>query len=82
MSGTILVTRRPCGCVVLLVVNEPDAVKWSSKEILREIRAGRAPVEIVTEEARKLPLHCAEHPLGWDHGKPITPEAETASLWE
>ena len=82
MSGTTLVTRRPCGCVVLLVVNEPDTVAFCAKDILREIREGRVPVEMTTEDVRKMPFYCVEHPKGWDHGVPVGLEAETASLWE
>jgi len=82
MSNTTLVTRRPCGCVVLVLVNEPGTVSRWAKDITEEIVEDRVPVEMPTEEVRTMPWHCVDHPKGWRNGKPIGPEAETASLWE
>jgi hypothetical protein len=79
MSG-FLVTRRPCGCVVLMLVNEWDNVAYCAKDLKREVKAGRQPVEMTRKQIEATPLRCPEHPLGWLNGKPRVAAPEGLGL--
>ena len=54
-----LYTAKPCGCLVLILVDLPDVIKDSRDEILRESLAGRALRRI--PRGQLPPLNCADH---------------------
>lgn len=70
---TALVTKRPCGCLCVVVVNEPVAVAGMGAELARELKAGRVPVEVPIAEVRAMPWHCEAHPWGWRNDVPYNP---------
>jgi hypothetical protein len=56
---SLLYTQKPCGCLVLLMDNDPAVIRWCAKDIAREARKGRALHEATADS---VPPHtCAEH---------------------
>lgn len=57
--STLLYTQRPCGCLVLVLVNDAENLRACSREIAREAREGRTLHEAAKDTLP--PLMCDEH---------------------
>ena len=68
---SVLYTAKPCGCLVLVMVNEVRNLRDCADDISRELREGRTRHEATKETLP--PFDCAEH-KGKRHkseGKPV-----------
>jgi hypothetical protein len=60
-EARFLYTQKPCGCLVILMVNDEANRKYMARDLAREIREGRIPREAF-ERDQIPPFHCAAHP--------------------
>lgn len=52
-------TQRDCGCLVVVMIDMPDEIKYSHDLIVREALAGRTFKR--SKRGELPPLNCAEH---------------------
>lgn len=57
--STLLYTAKSCGCLVLIMVNDPENLRACRSDISRELRAGRTLHE--TTKAGLPPVECSLH---------------------
>jgi hypothetical protein len=60
-DARFLYTQKPCGCLVILMVNDEANRKAMARDLAREIREGRIPREAF-ERDQIPPMNCAAHP--------------------
>ena len=65
------ISKKPCGCLAMAVVDNPDHKKETAKEIARAIRAGETVERVTTEQVRTMNWKCLAHmePKMTDHGE-------------
>ncbi len=63
MSNDVLYTKQDCGCLALVVVDEPRDLIDSADEIAEQLRLGRTVHRVSLEDYRRdIPgLYCDEH---------------------
>ncbi len=66
-----LYTPQDCGCLALVLVDEPDNLKYCASDIAKELRKGRTLRRVTVEEFRAgtPPLRCPEHKREADERK-------------
>lgn len=69
--SSLMYTAKPCGCLVLVFVNDAENLRFLTKEIAREAREGRTLHECAS--GALPPMCCPEHKRA---------EAEKATLME
>jgi hypothetical protein len=82
-----LYTQKECGCLVLVVVDDPETLKSCANDIARELKAGRTIHRATYVAFRDVPFRCPEHKrqaeaAGRDRGqkrRPVFGEPTTGS---
>lgn len=52
------VGKKPCGCIVAFVVDDPKYPKDTAKSVAEFIRSGYAVERVTVEESRKIVSRC------------------------
>ena len=59
MSDMAYIARRPCGCIVIAIVDEPRHAKDTAKDVAKAIRQGYAVERVTIEVVRAGPWECS-----------------------
>lgn len=57
------ISRLPCGCLGILVIDNPEHRRDVAKEVAKAIRLGEAVERVATESVREMDWYCPEHRL-------------------
>lgn len=57
------ISRRPCGCLSMAVVDNPEHKRDVAKEVAKAIRLGETVERVTSESVRKMDWWCPKHRL-------------------
>ena len=55
------IAKKPCGCLSMAIVDNPDHKKDVAKEISKAVRLGETVERVTTETVRTMDWKCPEH---------------------
>ena len=55
------ISRKPCGCIAMACVNNPEHKRETAKEVARAIRLGEAIDRVTSEYVRTTDWLCPKH---------------------
>jgi hypothetical protein len=55
------ISKKPCGCLAMAIVDNPEHKKDVAREIAKAIRAGETVERVTTESVRTMEWECPEH---------------------
>jgi len=63
MSETSMsyISRKPCGCLSMAVVDNPEHKKDVANEIAKAVRRGETVDRVTSEQVRTMDWKCPEH---------------------
>ena len=61
MENMSYISKKPCGCLCMAVLDNPDHKRDVAKEIAKAIRLGETVERVPTETVRTMDWKCPEH---------------------
>ena len=55
------VARKPCGCVSMAIVDNPDHKREVAREVAKAVRLGETVDRLPVEDVRTMPWKCSQH---------------------
>lgn len=55
------ISKKPCGCLSMAIVDNPDHKKDVAREIAKAIRLGETIERVTLESVRTMDWECPEH---------------------
>jgi len=59
--GMSYVARKPCGCVSMAIVDNPDHKGEVAREVAKAVRLGETVDRLPVEDVRTMPWKCSQH---------------------
>lgn len=57
------ISRQPCGCLTVAIVDNPEHRRDVAKEVAKAIRNGEVVERVTSESVRKIDWYCPKHRL-------------------
>jgi hypothetical protein len=57
------ISRKPCGCLGIAVVDNPERRNFVATEVARAVRQGEIIERVKVEYVRKMDFYCPQHRL-------------------
>jgi len=55
------IAKKPCGCLSMAIVDNPDHKRDTAREISKAVRLGETIERVPTETVRTMDWECPEH---------------------
>lgn len=55
------ISQKPCGCLMMAIIDNPKHKKEVAKEVAKAIRLGETVTRVDTESVKTMDWKCAEH---------------------
>lgn len=72
-DGYAYISRQPCGCLGMAIVDSPERKQDVAKEVAKAIRLGETVERVTTEYVRTVEWWCPAHKLERELDESIRP---------